>query len=815
MKTIFTFIFITTIILTSLGQRHGYGGHNRGNMPKDAVITGKVVDQNTKKPIEFANVAVYKKRDSSVVTGVIADQNGKFKIENLPYGRYYISADFIGFHKKFISDIKLFPKRKIYDCKTIELKIADENIDEIEVNAERNNIEFKIDRKVLNISKNENAAGGNIVDAIENAPSINVDIDGNVTLRGSSSFLVLIDGKPSVLDANDVLQQMPASAVENVEIITNPSAKFDPDGTSGIINIILKKTHKSGFSGVINASYGTWNKYSGDFLFNYRTQKFNVFLGANYRNYLSEGSAIVDRETYRNDTTSFLHTESVRERYMSPYSLNGGIDFYINKKNTLTVSGNVGEFIFNRNLYSSNHEYSLPETEDIYSASEGKFGVQGKYYKTNIDYRLEFAKKGHELTASASYSNRGGGITTNVMEQQTDLNYVSIGEPYETEDFQDMSKTKMLVKIDYTLPINEMFKLETGYQMRLTNAGGDYIVKYFDAASNSWSVDNEKTNELTYLRDIHSIYTSLSGKVGKFQYMAGLRGEYTDRLIDQKTTEQKYPVKLYDYYPTLHLSYPISENNQIQASYSKRVRRPRHWYLNPFPKYSDSYTTRIGNPELLPEQINSYELSYQTYIKKNQIVLTGYYRQTTNGIDRIQTLQDDGTILMTFGNISNTFAYGAELSGNIQLFKWWRLYANTNLFRYNIEDDLTNSSEIIYSTNYDFKINSTFIFKKMTRLQINAMYHGPSITAQGYREQMFMVDFAVRQDLFRRKLSIVLRVRDPFNLGKHDFTVEGDNYVIHNVMRREPRVFMLALSYRINNYKKKRGKKDSGDYEGI
>ncbi len=802
------FLFFGAVIFAQ-GHYPG-GGMNRENMPKDALVKGIIKSEITKLPVQFANAALFSLRDSSVVAGAVADENGNFILENLPYGRYYLVIDFIGFYKKTISDIKLFPQKKAFDAGTVLLKDASENLDEVVVSGERNLVEYKIDRKVINISKNINSSGGTLVDALENAPSVQVDIDGNVTMRGSSNFQVLIDGKPSVLDANDILQQIPASAVENVEIITNPSVKFDPDGTTGIINIIMKKTHKSGLTGVVNASIGTGDKYSTDFLLNYRTKKVGFYVGANYGDRSSLGTGNSLRTTLLDDTTNYLESTSERTHQRKYYSVKGGVDFYLNDNNTLSLSGRYGYFGFGMSSVSDIYEYTLPLSTDYYTINDGTFEIGGGFYSGNVDYKHNFAKKGHEISFSANYSVRSGGIESTVSETETDATFLNAVSESKYKTFQDRGRDRWRIKVDYTYPINEKSKIEAGYQTRLLNAKGDY--EYENFINGSWIKDENVSNDMIFTRNIHSLYTSYSGEFAGFTYMAGLRGEFTDRIINQITSGEKYPINRFDFFPSLHLSKQLSKTDQMQLSYSRRVNRPRHWYLNPFPGYSDSYSVRQGNPALLPEFIDSYELSYNKRIKKSFFNLGAYYRQTNNSMNRIQQLQDDGRILYTFANLDKEFAYGSELSGNFQFFKWWTLYANLNLYSYNLEGE-TGITTNQQSFNYDAKINSTFMFLKNSRLQINGFYNAPTVTTQGNREAFYVFSAAFRQEFFKKKLSVVLRANDIFKTGKYVTDTEGLNFSSHDEMLREAPVFMLSLSYKINNYKQKRGERndDTGD----
>ena len=813
MKRLLLIVFLLPgTVLFAQGHYPG-AGMNRENMPKDASVKGTVKGEMSKLPVKFANAALFSLRDSSVVAGAVADENGNFIIENIPYGRYYLVIDFIGFYKKTISGIKLYPQKKEFDAGVIMLKDASENIDEVVVSGERNQVEYKIDRKVVNISKDINSSGGTLVDALENAPSIQVDIDGNVTMRGSSNFQVLIDGKPTVLDANDILQQIPASAVENVEIITNPSVKFDPDGTTGIINIIMKKTHKKGFNGIVNTSIGTGDKYSADFLVNIRRKKVGFYFGANYgdRSSYSTGNSL--RTTSNNDTTDYLSSDSKRTHARKYYSVKGGIDFYLNKKNTLSFSGRYGYFGFKMNSFSDISEYTSPKALDLYTVNDGRFEIGGGFYSATTDFTHNFAKKGHSLVFSVDYSVRSGGIDNTVGIIETDKNFNENFSETKYRTFQDRGRDRVRAKVDYTLPINEKSKFEAGYQVRLLNAGGDYI--YEDFTGGDWIENTSLSNDMIFTRNIHSLYTSYSGEFAGIGFMAGIRGEYTDRMINQLTTGEEYPINRFDFFPSLHFSKQISKTDQVQLSYSRRVNRPRHWYLNPFLSYTDAYSVRQGNPGLLPEFIDSYELSYNKRIKKSIVNIDAYYRQTNNSINRVQELYGDDKILYTFDNLNKEYAYGSEISGNLTLTRKWRMFANINLYKFNLEGETAGVTTDLKSFNYDMKLNSTYMFTKNSRLQINGFYNAPTVTVQGSRKAFYIVSAAYRQEFFKRKFSVVLRVNDIFKTGKYITNTEGIGFTSYSEMLRESPVFMLSLSYKINNYKQKRGERnDDMDMEG-
>jgi outer membrane receptor protein involved in Fe transport len=463
-------------------------------------------------------------------------------------------------------------------------------------------------------------------------------------------------------------------------------------------------------------------------------------------------------------------------------------------------------FGFGMGITTENHEYTYSGDVDMYMLTEGIREMGGDFYSGNLDYKHNFSKEGHEISGSVQYYGRSGGNESTTKETVTDINFNLSDDISEYRTYQDRSTIGWRFKIDYTLPINEKFKLEAGYQTRIRVAGGDYT--YENYIDDQWVVNDTFTNELIFDRNIHSLYTSLSGKIFGIGYMAGIRGEYTNRLIDQLTTGESYPVKRFDFFPSLHLTKELPKSQQLQLSYSRRIERPRHWYLNPFPGFEDAYSVRVGNPGLLPEYIDSYDLSYQKRIKQSFVNVEAYFRQKNNNISRIQQLQDDGKLLMTFENIDKEFSFGTELSGNIMIKKWWTLYVNANFYRYNVEGEVAGVTTDLKSINYDFRLNTTFMFSKTSRLQLSGFYNGPTVTVQGEREEMWFAGAAFRQEFFKRKLSMVINVRDIFKTGKYHFTASGEGFITENEMRREAPVISLSLSYKINNYKQKRGERD-------
>ncbi|MCK4360366.1 MAG: TonB-dependent receptor, partial [Bacteroidales bacterium] len=479
-KLLFISSFLLLTVYYTMAQRPQ--GGNSGSTSQEGIITGKIIDADLNQPMEYANVVLFQKRDSSMVTGTVTNADGVFKLENLPFGMYYLKANFIGYEKIIIKNIKIYPKQKSINLSTIKLKQSLEYLKGVEIVADRSLIEYKIDKKVINVSQDINSAGGSAIEALENTPSVNVDIEGNVSLRGSSNFTVLIDGRPSVLEGSDALQQIPANTIEQIEIITNPSAKYDPDGIAGIINVILKKQIKPGFNGIVNASVATGNKYSSDFLLNYRTGKINLFGGMDYYKREMKVTGQWEQQIYSGDTTDYLISDIERKKIPNGYSFNAGLDYYFDKKSTLSFLGKYGYYKFDRSFNSNLHSYTFPESSDIYSIAKSSMKREGNYYNVTTNFIHKFSDNGHELSAMAYYSKRKSDITENMDEYITNNDWIIIdGEPSSIMTEEDGNSWDLRIKADYSKPIRTKGRIEAGYQTRMNYQNNKYKYNEFDA----------------------------------------------------------------------------------------------------------------------------------------------------------------------------------------------------------------------------------------------------------------------------------------------------------------------------------------------
>jgi len=818
---ILTGIVILIGVLSGIAQeRPPHGGRfgQGGQMPKECTLTGKIIESGTGNVVQYANIVLYSMRDSSIVDGAVADENGIFFMDKLPYGRFQVEVNFIGYEKLIIPKIMLTPKQKDLDLGSIKIKQAVTELQEVEIVEDRQHIEYKIDKKVVNVSQDIMSSNGSAVDVLENVPSLETDIEGNVSLRGSSSFTVLIDGKPSVLEGSDALKQIPASSIENIEIITNPSAKYDPDGVAGIINVILKKKQEKGINGLINAKGGTDGSYGLDFLFNYRISKFNIFAGADYHKRTRPGTGHKESESYFNDTTYFIDANSDRDRGHGGYGVKGGFDYYLNDMNTISLSGDYGQRGFEMSRKGNYHEYTLPATVDEYYIMENDFDVDHNYYSLTSSYQHKFDKKGHELLLTGYYSDRGGEDYDYSDQYYTDENWVLADSfPVRQRTIENDASIKTRIKADYTKPMGKHNKLEAGYQYRNYFGESEQLYESFDNDANDWIEEDSLYNNIDFTRDIHSAYSTFSGFYGGFEFLLGFRTEYTDRIIKQIVTNEEYIVDRFDFFPSLHLSRSMSETQEVQASYSRRIRRPREWHLDPFISYIDPQNIRAGNPGLEPEYTDSYELNFQKRFKSSFVTLEGYYRHTSNMISRIRVMLDNNILMHTSDNVGEDHAFGVELMGNVEIKKWWQINASGTAFRYMIDGEVYDESVEQATNTWNLRLNNTFKMPWGTRVQISGRYRGPSLSIQGERGAYYVVNAAVKQDFLKNTLSATIQVRDIFDTWTHYNTSEGNNFYLYTEHSMKSPTLSFSLSYYINNYKpdRKQQNGEDGGYEGM
>ncbi|MGH7451256.1 MAG: TonB-dependent receptor domain-containing protein, partial [bacterium] len=652
-----------------------FSQENRG------VITGKIFDAASQKPIEYANVILFSQNDSAMVMGTASGENGGFHLDKIPPGAYYIDIQFIGFKKKKLGHIEIGPAKLEIDLGKILLQQTTLNLEGVEVQGEAMAMTYQIDKKVINVSQQQTAISGTAVDVLENVPAVTVDIEGNVSLRGSSNFTVLIDGRPSILEPSEALQQIPASTIENIEIVTNPSAKYDPEGAAGIINIILKKDLREGRSGLANLHAGIGDKYSGDLLYHHKNENYQASFGADYNRRFFTGNDREQNQTIREGLTSFIHSDGGSRRKDISLGLRSEIELELGRQEALNLGARFGRRDSQRGSALNYAEWSEAALDKLFYTGTSDRNRERHFYALSMSYQHRFAPKGHELAAEIFFSRREGDEATTNGLLTNDAVIVSGRRTTEAGPSRDLR-----ARLDYTLALSEEAKFEAGYQSEFDHSEDRTGLYEYDPGQSGYVLLPQFSNRTRNDENVHALYAIYAGAWGRLGYQAGWRGEYMDRAIvfDDVPTRRDFTIGRWDYFPTLHLSHEFSAGQQAMASYTRRIERPDGGELEPYQTWIDAYNVRAGNPALKPEYIDSYELGYQTNIGESRLSAEAYYRKTHNRIEDVRSVYDDNITLHSVENIGKDFAFGSELALNVDFGKKWNANLTGNLYHYRI-----------------------------------------------------------------------------------------------------------------------------------
>jgi hypothetical protein len=768
-------------------------------------IEGQIYDGETREPLGFVSVAIYRQHDQELVTGTITEEDGYFSLKGLETGEYYIEVSFIGYEKTVVEKIEVNERRRRLDVGDIILPRSVEQLNEVEIVADELGVEYKIDRKVINVSQQLTAASGNAVDILENLPSITVDIEGNVSLRGSTGFMVLIDGRPTVMESSEALQQIPANTIENIEIITNPSAKYNPDGTAGIINIITKKNKLKGLSGTANFNLGNYERYGGGFLLNYTKKKWTAFFGADLNQGTRPGYEFNERITQNNDTTFLTRSEGDQKGRRYFWVMRGGLQYNLTEKDFFDFEFNYGYGKYSRTANQSFEEGIEPGgvVNDYMSFQDRSRG--GNFYSINTSYRHDFEGKGHNLLAQFQYRTRmGEEQTTNQL--LNEAGEITSGQ-FNTENGPG---SEIQLNLDYTKPFDESSKLEAGYQSRLGLSNDVTELYWYDTELGDYVLQPEFSNDTEYRRDIHALYGIYAGEKGNFGYQVGLRGEYTYRVVSAVASPQDFTIDRFDYFPTFHTSLKMPAEQQVMASYSRRIERPRGWYLEPFITWSDAFNVRQGNPGLQPEYIDAMELAYLKGMGEHSLSFEGYYRITNNKTERIRSVYTENVMLSRPENVGRDYALGGEMVLSLNFFKWWKIDLSGNFYDYRLQGSLDEQVFDRQSFNWNSRLSNTFRFFEGNRVQLNGRYNSATVTAQGTRGANWTADIAISQEFLDKKMTGILQVRDMFGRVVREQTSSGvDFYSYGEEYNLAPQV-SFTVNYRFNNYKNERRSSGGG-----
>ncbi len=808
---ILSFFFFTG----AFAQRGGPGGERPA-----ITLKGKVVDSETGTGLEFATVSIFSKKDSSVLGGGLTFTDGLFEVETKP-GNMYAVVEFIGYEKSIIDPIVIDREKmrngdRTVDLGVIEVSVSASQLDEVTIRAEKSQNNFSLDKRVFNVGKDLANRGGTAEDILDNVPSVTVDIDGTVNLRGSTGVRILINGQPSSFaNEADGLKAFPADMIERVEVITNPSARYEAEGIAGIINIVLVKQRSSGFNGAFNSSVSYPLGGSLGANVNYRKNNINWFANYNINYRSSPGFGQLYQEVYLADQTT-LETEQFRdmERTGLSNTIRGGAEYFFSDKSSLSGAiqyrvsddGRLTSLTYLDYIQPADDPYS--RTERVDTESEDEAGLQ-----YNIDYKHEFSSRDHTLNVRLQYEDETEEESSDIVQNQF-INNFEIPVLFQQSNNKE-GQQNYTISADYVQPINgnKDHKYELGYRTTLRNIRNNFRVD--SLIDDVWVPLANFTNEFSYDEDIHAVYAQYGNKFGKFSFQAGIRAEYAIINTELINTNEVNNRDSLNFFPSLFLNYNFNEANAVQLSYSRRIRRPRFRDLNPFFSFSDPRNFYSGNPNLLPEYTDSYELNYLRYFENATISGGAFYRRTTDLIFRIRTRISDEEFLIAPQNLGIGNDFGFELNGSYSLKKWLRFNGNANFFRSisdsGMDDPTLDADTYVFTSRF----TSQFNFWN-SDLQLRANYRGPRETPQGISRSITSVDVGWSKDFLPSKdLTLTLSVRDLFNSRKRRYETFGDDFYSIGEFQWRVRTFTLAASYRINRKKERsRGDRSGGGQEG-
>ena len=838
MRHILTAVF-SLIISVSVFAQPPSGGARGGGQSMTGRLYGKIVEAKSGKAIEYASVQLVRTANNTetILGGMLTRSNGDFTIENVPLmGPMQLKVTGIGlkeytqpvaFDIKPGGDMSAMMNALDKDLGNIKVELEEKVMENVTVSASRPGLQLGIDRKIFNVDKNIVSAGGTAIDIMRNVPSLNVDIDGNVTMRNNAPQL-FVDGRPT----NLTLEQIPADAIQSVELITNPSAKFDASGgTAGILNIVLKKEKKIGYNGSLRANIDSRARVGMGGDINLRQQKVNFFVNGMYNQRKSIGTGTTTRLNLF-DTPDTYMTQEDRNVSKGAFGFGrAGIDYFASNRNTFSLAVNMarGQFrpgtesnILVDTLYTPTPSSSYYER---FSNTKGNFRNLGSM----LSFKHLFPKAGRELTADVTYNKSRNENNSFITTDTFSVPQNQLKGTYRQQQRINGSGENMVIQTDFVNPLSENSKMELGLRAQLRK--NNNVSSFYLGSGNDWVLQPASQTDYKSNDEVYAAYATYSSKIKSFGYQLGLRAEssvYHGRLT--KTGEEfdiKFPVSLF---PSIFLSQQLGETSSLQLNYSRRINRPNFWQLTPITDSSDRLNPSKGNPGLKPEFTNSFELSYEkTFRNKGNFLASVYYKHTTDLITRFQERAEGSggeTIAMnTYINANSSYVTGLELTSRTNLTKWWEFTPNFNLYTSDISINIPGEPDQESLTSYFIKINNTFKLPKNISIQLSGdyqsktilppggsnsggrggfgggMFGGPASASQGYVRPNYGVDMAVRFEFLKnRTAALSVNMNDIFRTRRTDIHSESSFLVQDAFRRRDPQVLRINFNWRFGKF---------------
>jgi outer membrane receptor protein involved in Fe transport len=790
-------------------------------------VTGKIVEKKSNQPLEFATITLKNQKNPKAISGGITNNKGEYEADVIP-GVYDITIEFISFKSIEIKGKSITEKTSLG---TIGLEEDASQLNEVVVRAEKSSVEIKLDKKVYNVGQDMMVKGGTVSDVLDNVPSVSVDTEGNVSLRGSDNVRILIDGRPSyAVNIAEALRQLPADAIDKVEVITNPSARYDAEGGSGIINIVLKKGKNQGFNGTLIASTGIPETYGLTANINYKTEKLNYFTTAGYNKRTTEGGGKTNSEYFNKDgsTKNFLYEDRDTERSNDGFNGRAGLEWTVAPNTYWTNAINYEKYTGDSNdlINYNNYDASQIFTSTSYRLNTGDTGSENVSYNSNLI--KNFNDKGHKLTID-------GSISRNTDDSQSTIT----ASPNFNTTLNNQVQKQAQIQADYVLPLGEGSQFEAGYK----GSFGDLNNVYSVSGADQKPISN-LSNTLEYKENINALYTQYGFKANKFSYLFGLRWEDTDINVNLLEDPKDFNTKKYNnFFPSAFISYEISDQSNLTTSYSKRLTRPRGRFMNPAVNYASNVNIFQGNPDLDPAQTNKFDIGYIKRWDKVTFNTSAYFEDTKDVFSFVRSpngdvVTADGTVVTPKPgekiegipviksqpiNLGEEQKYGFEFTLNYTPYKIWRLNSNFNLYNVKTtgEHSYTDTTGELKVQNLDNQANTWFarVSSKLTLpykidWQLNGTYNGEQKTAQGKNLDQFSMNTAFSKDIMKDKATLAFNISDIFNTRIMRSYTYLDNQTSYSEMQFRKRQFNLSFTYRFNKAKNEKDKNAQPKNEG-
>ncbi|MBK8552757.1 MAG: TonB-dependent receptor [Ignavibacteria bacterium] len=809
----FSFLILLTFTYLNLFSQTNPENRVKGNFKPafdDGKITGYIFDRQNSTPLEAVAVQLIKVRDSSLYKGAETDNKGYFTLENIEQGRYGLLINLVGYNKVRRAVNLIQPEEKIINLDTVFLKTGTET-EEIVVEADKPFLELKGEKKVFNVGQNMNVTGGTALDVLKNLPSVTVDIDNNVSLRGGQQIKFYINGRPVTGSVSRILEQLPADQLSQVEVITNPSAKYDAESSTGVINLVMKKYDDTGFNGELNMNAGTGDKYGSGLNLNYKTKLYKLSGSYDYRLRNMDFTGSLQRNNFLIPSDAFTNQTSDGSMRMSRNNARAELEYMLSGSDILNFNGryNTGD----RDRYDTDDLFVYDQNNILNqnSITTNNNTENSEEYSIGLNYNKLFKSKKQSLTGEASFS-----YDKEYYNENKTTEYIY---PENLQALNSLVNGKDLTQeldaqTDYSMPIGKDMKIETGlkYNYRNTNANNFYYNQ--NNSTGVFEIDSSLTDEFIYEENIGAVYAMFGDEGGDFTYSLGLRGEYWMYNIDQYALNTVTSRNNINLFPSATFSQKLGLTEEMSLSYTRRVRRPGYRNLSPVVIVVSPVLYRQGNPDLGSEYINSFELNFAKFFTSFSLIPSVFYKLTTDKITTYSELIDSNITLNTSINADKETSYGVELMLNGAFSKSFSLNGNVSYFNQALTTDSLGTN-----SNYTFsgRLFGSYNLPWDAAVQLTYFYSGKMLTSQGSVEPVHTFDLALRKDLFDKKLSINLRASDIFNAMKMSGTTTTETYTQQFDRQRESRVITLSLSYKFGNDEKKtkdRKKKRPSEPEG-